>query len=103
MSTQLDREIATILIPGITKWDMFGGGTFAAEGKHSYSFIVPEGKYYVSPFTTGRGRHAGYYLKFAAQFKRPKDGHGGLWHDLGVYRSPQAAASAAKTHYAASY
>lgn len=110
---QLEREIAEALkgrssarthatkraVPGVGKWDMFAGGTGAAEGKHSYSFIVPEGKYYISPYTT-RNRHAGYLLKFAATGGRPRGTHGGLWHGLGEHRSPARAASAAAKHYA---
>lgn len=118
-AAQLNREIAETLkghsshnscaqcahatkraIPGVSKWDMFAGGTSAAEGKHSYSFIVPEGKYYISPYTTRHGRHAGYLLKFSATGGRPRGTHGGLWHDLGEHRSPASAASAAAKHYA---
>lgn len=115
---QLDREIAAALrgstrtahaakkraIPGVTKWSMTAGGTGAAHGKHGYTFTVPEGTYYIWPFTTKSGRHAGYALKFSAEGGgRPRGSHGGLWHELGTHRSPAAAASAAATHYAGGF
>jgi hypothetical protein len=102
-AAQLNREIARTLIPGIAKWNTYAGGTAAAEGKHSYDFYVPEGQYTISPISSRHGRHIGYSLKLAAQFKQPRGSHGGLWHDLGMHRSPQAAASAAKKHYAESF
>ena len=86
-------------VPGIAKWNTYAGGTGAAEGKHSYDLFVPEGQYTISPYTRSGGRHAGYLLKFAATGSRPRGTHGGLWHDLGSHRSPQAAASAATKHY----
>ena len=115
---QLDREIAAALrgntrtahattkraIPGVAKWSMTAGGTGAAEGKHGYTFTVPEGTYRIWPFTTKFGRHAGYALKFSAEGGgRPRGSHGGLWHELGTHRSPAAAASAAATHYASGF
>jgi hypothetical protein len=100
---QLDRDIARTLVPGISKWNMYAGGSFAAEGKRSYDFYVPEGQYTISPISSGHGRHVGYSLKFAATGKQPRGNHGGLWHDLGMHRSPQAAASAATKHYAESF
>ncbi|HSX22282.1 MAG TPA: hypothetical protein VLE97_05855 [Gaiellaceae bacterium] len=121
---QLDREIAEALsgakhgaartserplhatkrgVPGVTKWNMYAGGTGAAEGKHSYDLYVPEGQYTISPYTRRGGRHAGYLLKFAATGGRPRGSHGGLWHDLGSHASPQKAASAAAKHYAGGF
>ena len=89
-------------IPGIAGWNMFAGGTAAAPGKHAYSLIVPEGEYHVSPVSSQYGRHRGYNLSFAAR-QRPRGSHGGLWHDLGMHRSPAAAAGAARKHYKTSY
>lgn len=101
---QLDREIKQAFVPkGVNKWSMSAGGTGAAEGKHGYTFTAPEGTYYISPFTTRYGRHAGYLLKFAATGGQPRGGSGGLWHDLGTHRSPQGAASTAAKHYAESF
>jgi hypothetical protein len=96
-------------IPGIAAWNTFAGGTAAAPGKHSYSLNVPEGEYHVDPIsshrsaaTADRGRHQGYKLQFAAR-QQPRGGHSGLWHDLGMHRSPARAAVAARKHYATSY
>lgn len=101
---QLDQEIATILVPGIAKWNTFAGGTGAAEGKHSYSYVTGiKGEYHISPFTRKYGRHAGYILRYAATGGQPRGSHGGLWHDLGTFRSPAAAAKAARLHYARSF
>lgn len=102
-TARLDREIATALVPGIAKWSMSAGGTGAAEGKHGYTFTVPQGAYRIWPFTTKFGRHAGYHLYFTAERAQPRGGHGGLWHDLGAHRSPAAAAKAAREHYARSF
>jgi hypothetical protein len=89
-------------IPGIAAWNMFAGGTAAAPGKHGYSLHLPEGEYHVSPVSSQHGRHRGYSLMFAAR-QQPRGSHGGLWHDLGMHRSPAKAAVAARKHYAASY
>jgi hypothetical protein len=97
----ISHATAKRAVPGISKWDTFAGGTSAAPGKYSYSISVPEGKYYISPFTRGGGRHAGYYLKFATNGNgRPRGAHSGLWHELGIQRSPANAANAAAKHYA---
>lgn len=90
-------------VPGIAKWHMTAGGTSAAEGKHGYTFTAAKGEYHISPYTTKRGRHAGYALKYAATGGAPRGGHGGLWHDLGTHRSPAGAAKAAREHYARSF
>ena len=82
---------------------MTAGGTGAAQGKHGYTFTVPEGTYHIWPFTTKYGRHAGYALKFSATGGRPRGSVGGLWHDLGTHRSPQSAASTAAKHHAGGF
>jgi hypothetical protein len=89
-------------IPGIAAWNMFAGGTAAAPGKHGYSLHLPEGEYHVSPVSSQHGRHRGYSLMFAAR-QQPWGSHSGLWHDLGMHRSPAKAAVAARKHFAASY
>jgi hypothetical protein len=102
-AARLDREIATALVPGIAKWTTSAGGTGAAEGKHGYSFRAGiKGEYHIWPFMR-HGRHAGYSLKYAATGGQPRDGHSGLWHELGGFRSPAAAAKAAREHYARSF
>ena len=115
---QLDREIADALkgtrgrrshavvkctIPGIAKWNMSAGGTSAAAGKHGYSYRPDKGEYHIWPHTTRYGRHAGYVLKYAATGGPPRGSHGGLWHELGSFRSPAGAAKAAREHYARSF
>jgi hypothetical protein len=101
---QLDREIATAMVPGIAKWTTSAGGTGAAEGKHGYSFKSGiKGEYHIWPFTTKHGRHVGYALKYAATGGAPRGGHSGLWHELGTFSSPAAAARAAREHYARSF
>lgn len=78
------------------KWNMFAGGTGAAEGKHSYQAKVDEGEYDIQPVSNEHGRHLGYRLHFVnSKGKLP----GGLWQDLGLLRSPGAAKSKAKEHY----
>lgn len=90
-------------IPGIAGWNTYAGGTAAAAGKHAYDLYVPEGQYTIGPISSQRGRHLGYSLKFAATGQQPRGGHGGLWHDLGMHRSPASAAVAARKHYTASF
>ena len=84
-------------IPGIADWNMYAGGTGAAEGKNSYDIRGDFGLYSISPFTTRYGRHAGYAVKFADEKGRLG---GGLWTDLGTVRSPNAGVRAARQHYA---
>lgn len=47
------------------KWHTFGGGTGAAEGRHSYQALTPIGDYHIDPVTSRSGRHAGYMVRFA--------------------------------------
>ena len=96
------KRRATGKIPGIAAWNMFAGGTGAAPDKHGYSLHLPEGEYHVAPVSSQRGRHRGYSLMFAAR-QQPRGGHSGLWHDLGMHRSPAQAAVAARKHHVASY
>jgi hypothetical protein len=96
----------------LKEWGMFGGGTGAAEGKHGYDLQLEEISYMIQPFTTAHGRHAGYHLRATITGRGKLTGIGsGLWHGINpdgtennlmrepVYRSPQAAQSAAKKHY----
>jgi hypothetical protein len=88
-------------VPGVNKWHTFAGGTFAKEGKHSYKHESPHGEYHVNPISArhNSNRHIGYSLQFAHTKGTGKLPHGGLWHDLGMHGSPQAAASAARRHH----
>lgn len=77
-------------------WSVFAGGTGAAEGKHSYSIRPAAGvAYYIQPVTTQYGRHRGYLLQQSDQTGRSGPG---LWRDLGMFRSPNAAKKAARIH-----
>ena len=84
-------------IPGIADWNMYAGGTGAAEGKHSYDIRGDFGLYMIQPFTR-HGRHAGYAVNFANEKGHP--GFSGLWSDLGTVRSPNEGVRAARRHYA---
>lgn len=88
-------------IPGISKWNTYAGGTSAAPEKHGYYDIRgPFGLFTIDPISTQYGRHRGYKLSFANEKGLILEGiHGGLWHDLGMYRSPQLAATAARKFY----
>jgi len=71
-------------------WSMSAGGTGAHHG-HGYSIRGDYGEFHVWAPTR---KYGGYRLYFA-------DTHGllggGLWRDMGSFRSPQAAKSAAKS------
>ncbi len=85
------------VVPGLVKWNMYAGGTGAAEGKHAYDFYLPNGgQYSIQPISGTYGRHRGYHLDFADVASRT--GTAGLHKDLGMFRSPQEAASAAAAH-----
>ena len=77
------------------KWNTFAGGTSAMRGKSSYAATTPIGQYHIWPPSAARP-HSGYHLMFATSgaVQQP-----GLWRDLGTYRSPNAAKTAAKTHF----
>ena len=80
------------------KWQIFAGGTCAAEGKYAYHAKTDHGEYDISPVTTATGRHAGYLIHFVNTKGKVK---GGLWHNLGTCRSPNAAKRLATDHYEA--
>lgn len=90
-------------LPGLPSWNTYGGGTSAARGKYSYDIREGGKQYSISPFTTKYGRHAGYLLNV---FPGTNYGHQGILPsgepaqmNSQVYRSPQAAASAAKKYH----
>lgn len=76
-------------------WSTFAGGTGAHHGS-SYSARGEFGEYHINPPSS---RHGGYGLQWAnTKSFEGHGGHGGLWHDLGTFRSPAAAKKAAKEH-----
>lgn len=79
-----------------SKWNQYAGGTYAEEGKHGHDVHTEHGTYNISPFSDTRGKHKGYQAYFIND-----KGHlpGGLWQDMGVYRSPQQGKTAARMHY----
>ena len=99
------------VLPALSSWNMYAGGTGAADGKHSYDYYtasIQEGgrQYSISPYTTRYGRHAGYFLSV---FPGRNHGHAGIAPDgkeimhstrQTSYRSPQAAVSAARKYEA---
>lgn len=84
------------MIPGIAKWGTAGGGA-GENRRYSYTFYNGNGEYHIWPVQTRTGRPNGYTLKYAAsRGKTPRTRHSGLWHELGSFRSPAAAAKAAR-------
>lgn len=90
---------------GLSKWNIYAGGTSAAYGKHSYDLIVGDKKYSIAAYTTKYGRHAGYLLSV---FPGRNYGHSGINKDgnevmvtslASSFRSPHLAAKAACLHY----
>lgn len=95
------RRNAKYAVPGIAKWNMYAGGTSAAPGKHSYDLYIAPGnlaggqrQYSISPISNQYGRHRGYQLSVAGS---PESS--GLHKQLGMFRSPSAAAAEARRHY----
>lgn len=74
---------------------MYAPGTAAVEDKHAYDIHTDRGEYHIWAPSLSRP-HGGYRLQFADT--KGLLG-GGLWHDLGSFRSPQAAKAAASQHY----
>ena len=78
---------------GRVKWHTFAGGTGAHHGS-SYAAYGLWGEYHISP---PQHRGGNYRLKWANTHGMPAP-HGGLWHDLGSFRSPNNAKKAAADH-----
>ena len=78
------------------KWSMFAGGTGAASGKHGYDTRGTFGEYNIQPICSRHGLHLGYRLHFLNTKGKLR---GGLWQELGIFRSPNEAKGAAKKHY----
>ena len=79
------------------EWHTFAGGTGAFNPSHnSYSTRGNYGEYHIDP---PQRRGGAYSLKWAnTRSASGHGGHSGLWHDLGHFRSPAQAKSAAKKH-----
>ena len=77
------------------KWHTYAGGI--SSNKHGYSTSrYAFGYYDIQPVSNRFGSHVGYRLYFVNdKGKRP----GGLWQDLGLFSSPNAAKGMAKKHY----
>jgi hypothetical protein len=75
------------------KWHTSAGGTGAHHGR-TYSARGAFGEYHIWPPST---RFGSYSLQWANTTGR-RAAHGGLWHDLGRFRSPNAAKKAAREH-----
>lgn len=91
----------------LSNWTMYGGGTATAPGKHSYDIETSGRKYSIDPYSTDRGRHAGYYLRVYPSDGAPLyAGIGRTGDEVRVnssgssFRTPQAAAKAAGLHRA---
>lgn len=95
---------------GLSKWNMYAGGTGAARDKNSYDLYAANGRQYrISPHTTQYGRHAGYLLSVFPGGTAKERGHTGI-NSIGAevmvnssasnFRSPQTAARAASLHMA---
>lgn len=78
-------------------WHTSAGGTGAHHG-NGYSARGDFGEYHIWP---PGSRFGSYSLKWANTTGRPA-AHGGLWHNLGSFRSPNEAKRAAKEHAASS-
>jgi hypothetical protein len=76
------------------KWHEAAGGTGAKRGTHSYTAAGPWGEYHIWPPPP---RRRGYHLQWANTQGQPAP-HTGLWHNLGLYDSPNLAKAAAKKH-----
>lgn len=103
------------VVPGLQRWNTYAGGTGAARGKTSYTiylhqFGVPTDDslagFSISPYTYGRGHHAGYVL--TVWNVDPKS-HGHQWVDVdgtganfpipgSSYRDPRAAVAASEKY-----
>lgn len=93
------------LLPGISGWNRYAGGTAAAEGKYSYDIRKNGVQWSIQPVSYQNGRHMGYTLW---AFGLPKES-GYVWFDRtgaknyvgrGLFNSPQSAAKVAREQHA---
>jgi len=84
----------------VQKWHTYAGGTTVPDRYNAYSMNGDFGDYHISPIAgrSADSRIFGYALKFANTVMRTDLAHSGLWHDCGLFSSPQAAASHAHEH-----
>ena len=79
------------------KWGTYAGGTGAHHGS-SYAAYTAIGSYHINPPSRARGK---WHLTWANNSGLGLEGvHGGLWHDLGSFASPNAAKKIANEHHA---
>lgn len=66
------------------QWNMFGGGSFAKDGKHSLSVSTQHGSYHIQPVSSRHNvnRHAGYNVHFTDEKGHGHNENGGLWKHL---------------------
>ena len=87
-------------------WHTYAGGTFAKEGTHSYDAKGWFGEFHVWPpqlrAQGERRRTRGYLVQWAnSTGLAVTHTHAGLWHDVGVFRSPAIAKKAARDYLSA--
>jgi hypothetical protein len=92
-SKRLRRRYGHTAMAAKLTWHQYAGGTSAHHG-HSYSAYGLFGEFHIWPPSS---RGGSYSLRWANTNGMPA-AHGGLWHDLGKFRSPAAAKSAAKEY-----
>lgn len=77
-------------------WHTYAGGTGAVPGKYSYAAYTDVGEYHIDP-PPATHRRAGYQVLFANT--KGILLASGLWHRLGIRRSPAAAKKLAREHH----
>lgn len=91
---------ARSIIPAISEWQLFGGGTFAPPESHSYSLLTDWGGYYVDPEMVGR--RVRYIVRFCA-YRGDGQSVGdvkqaGLWRELGEVSRAASGPRIAREH-----
>lgn len=93
-------------LPGVTKWDLYGGGTFCEARVHNYGITTSKGNYAIDCTSWPNGRHRGYLARFenVKGLAKHTGLHQGLRKDGSTsdfgdrFHSPAAAAAAANKH-----
>jgi hypothetical protein len=74
-------------------WNTYAGGSAVKPDKHGYDVHTDFGQFTIDPSSRG----CGYVARWAnTSGKSFKGQHSGLWHELGIYRSPGEAKTAVK-------